>query len=169
MRYVAVVLVVLALVPSASAAGFYEAKRLEPAAAFVARKPVTVWCANNTAAWSSWLAANNDSTADVNGATYPGTAETHLGPTVCSNLALQLSQGGEAYPSLGPSINTLTHESIHMRGETDEGITACDAMHEMPGVAVRFFNVKAGKQLRGLMAATWAWHQKDPSIYRTVC
>lgn len=163
------VLVVLVVVPSASAAGFYEAKRLEPAAAFVAKKPVKVWCASNAAAWSAWLTANNDTTANVQGATYPGTAETHLSPTVCANLALQLAYGGEAYLPLAPSIETLTHESILMRGETDEGITDCDAMHEMPGVAVRFFNVKAGKQLRALMASAWVDHRRKSAIYQSQC
>lgn len=169
MRHVTTVLVVLVLVPSASAAGFYEAKRLEPAASFIARKPVTVWCANNPAAWSAWLAANNDLALDVIGATYPGTSETHFSPILCANLVLQLTDGGEGYTALAPSIKTLTHESILMRGETDEGTTDCDAMHEMPGVAVRFFKVKAGKQLRTLMAAAWAWHEKEPLVYRTVC
>jgi hypothetical protein len=63
----------------------------------------------------------------------------------------------------------LTHEAIHLRGETDDGVTDCAAMHEMAGVAARFFHAPAGKGLRALMAAAWSWHRKAPAEYTTVC
>jgi hypothetical protein len=71
--------------------------------------------------------------------------------------------------ALAAAIETLTHESIHARGEADEGKTDCAAMHEMPGVAVRFFGFKKRAALRGLMAAAWRYHGRADAIYRSVC
>jgi hypothetical protein len=148
-----------------AASGFYEARVLEPAASYVARKPVKVWCATTAAAWQR-LAVDR---SDVHGLTAPGTASTHLDTTVCGNLRARLLGGGLDNPSLAPSIEVLTHESIHMRGESNEGITDCAAVHEMPRVAVVYFSVKPGAQLRALMAAAWSWRRELAPAYRTVC
>lgn len=48
-------------------------------------------------------------------------------------------------------------------------MTDCDAMHEVPGVAVRFFKVKTGTQLRAIMADAWIVHRASPAIYQAVC
>jgi hypothetical protein len=61
------------------------------------------------------------------------------------------------------------HESIHQRGVADEAATECEAMHEMPRVAVKFFHVKAGKQLRSLMALAWESHKATPDAYQAIC
>jgi ubiquinone/menaquinone biosynthesis C-methylase UbiE len=46
---------------------------------------------------------------------------------------------------------------------------AAAAMHEMPGVAVRFFGVTTGKELRALMAQAWKVHRSGPLYFQTVC
>jgi hypothetical protein len=66
-------------------------------------------------------------------------------------------------------LQVAVHESIHARGETDEGVTDCDAAHRVPGVAVRFFKVKPGKQLRALMTLVWKYRATGPASQRTVC
>lgn len=150
-------------------AGFYESVKLEPAAAFVARKPVTVWCAKTASSWHAFLIARQGRDDGAPGATMPGASETFLGSEVCFPLKLDLSGTAVRYLALGPSVETLTHESIHARGESNEGVTDCDAVHEMPRVAVLFFHVKAGKQLRALMAAVWTWRALAGPTYRSVC
>jgi hypothetical protein len=155
--------------------GFHEAKPLEPAASFVAGKPAIVWCANSESSWRAFLTDRYSSGAstDVQGSADIAQGKFWLSPIVCKTLGFAAISAQDAihYPSLAPSVAVLTHESIHLRGETDEGVTDCDAMHEMPRLAVKFFHVTAGKKLRALMAAAWAWHRAPTGnpIYRSVC
>lgn len=153
----------------AAPVGFHEARSLEPAASYVARKPVKVWCANTGATWARYVGSADP--ADTLGETVPGSDALRLHPNVCAVFAR--FEGGSLTPQTLPgyatAIETLTHEAIHARGETDEGVTDCDAIHEMPGVAVRFFHVKAGKHLRALMAAAWREHRTKPAAYASVC
>jgi hypothetical protein len=152
--------------------GFHEAKSLEPAASFVARKPAIVWCANSDASWHAY-ASSRFGAYDSHGAATPSGQEIWLDAIVCDNLTrLQRLVGpipAKDETSIAGSIEVLTHESIHLRGERDEGVTDCAAMHEMPRVAVTFFRVTAGKRLRALMAAAWPWHRLSPPQYQTVC
>lgn len=172
MKGVLVAVVVLAAAFTAAAqadppAGFYESRLLEPAASFVAGKPVKVWCATSQYDWLRFLTATGRT--EANGSAVPGSAELKLSPVVCQNLRLKLARKAVRAAVLGPSLLTLVHESIHDRGTVDEGQTDCNAVHEMPRVAVKFFNVKSGKDLRTVMAATWAYRAKSPAAYRTVC
>lgn len=144
--------------------GFYEARVLEPAAAFVAGKPVKVWCAKSQAVWDSYAEGRV-----THGLTTGGSSLTHLDVVTCFNARARLLGGPIFNAGLAPAIELLTHEAIHMRGERDEGVTDCAAVHEMPGVAVRFFGLKSGKQLRDLMSAAWAWRARLAPEYRTVC
>jgi hypothetical protein len=151
-------------------ASFYEARALEPAAAYVAGKPVTVWCAVTESAWHAETRSRG-LFGDPYGFAKTGGSEFSLKPDLCAILARAASGSVSTIDlqSLAPSIQTLTHESIHLRGVRDEGETDCRAIHEMPRVAVRFFHVKPGRQLRALMAAAWAWHRAQPLTYQSVC
>jgi hypothetical protein len=141
-------------------AGFYNSVRLAPAAAFVAGKPVTVLCAKTASDWQQ-----QGGRADSYGLTFPGDNVVKLAPAVCRFLrATVVNPDG-----FGASLLVLVHESIHARGESDEGVTDCDAVHEMPRVAVKFFGVKAGKQLRAVMYNAWNLRGREPPQYRTVC
>lgn len=157
----------MVLAPSAAAGGFYEAKVLEPAASFVARKPVRVWCASTDAAWVKYAAEY----LPTHGLTYPGSSVIRLDWTICTIMREQLRYANQPDASLAPSVETLTHEAIHARGEADEGVTDCAAVHEMARVAVVYFGVKPGWRLRSLMAAAWAWRRGSgvSPIFLTVC
>jgi hypothetical protein len=71
--------------------------------------------------------------------------------------------------SLGVDIQVLAHESIHMRGERDEGVTDCAAVRAVPGFLIARWGFRAGTRayrevLRG------ARDRSDmPPEYRTVC
>lgn len=149
--------------------GFSASPKLAPAASFVAGKQVTVGCATSQYEWLQYLQSVGLTGRDTDGATVVGSGEVRFSPTLCQNLRLQLAGKPVRLVALGPSIEVLTQEAIHARGVADEGVADCDAVHEMPRVAVRFFHVKPGAQLRALMAATWQWRQTGPAAYRTVC
>lgn len=161
----------LALAASASVAGpppgFYEAKALEPAASFVAGKPAHVYCAYNHSIWAEAASANV--TPDATALTRAGTDRSEFEPLICSTLRAQLKRQPVTTYNLAWSLRVLVHESIHERGVVTEGKAECSAMHEMPGVAVRFFGVTAGKQLRALMAQAWKSHRAAPLYFQTVC
>lgn len=149
--------------------GFYEARVLEPAASFVAGKPAAVYCATNDGAWAAFLGGRYGG-ANVNGITTPGSSESRFAPTVCSwlRVRLRLPAAAAGTPFVASAL-AFVHEAIHQRGSVDEGATECSAMHELPGVLVRYYGVKPGKQLRALMAAAWRWHRLKPAVYQSVC
>src|SRR5437016_3879062 len=55
---------------SGAPVGFHEGRTLEPAASYIARKPVKVWCANSAAAWQRFT---HTGTNDTLGMAIPGT------------------------------------------------------------------------------------------------
>lgn len=87
----------------------------------------------------------------------------------CNPLLKALRRESIYQPALAAVIAILTHEAIHLRGERDEGVTECAAMHEMPRVAVVYFHVVPGRRLRALMAAAWVGYRDEAPAYRTVC
>lgn len=160
---IAVVVLALAAVAVAGAAapsGFTVAARLAPAASFVAGKPIAVYCAATEAAWEQY-----GGTSQEFGLAVPGSSEIKLSPGVCRYLRAKIVNPN----GFGASLLVLVHESIHARGESDEGVTDCAAVHEMPRVAVKFFYVKAGKQLRAVMANAWNYRNREGDPYRTIC
>lgn len=161
----------LALASSTSVAGpppgFYEAKALEPAASFVAGKPAHVYCAYSHSIWADF--ANGNGTPGAMALTRARTDHSEFEPLICSTLRAQVKRQLVTTYSLAASLRVLVHESIHQRGVVTEGKAECSAMHEMPEVAVRFFGVTAGKQLRALMAQAWKSHRAAPLYFQTVC
>lgn len=157
MKAFVVAFAALAFAGSAGAA-LREARSLEPAASFVAKKPVMVWCSPLT------------SKTGEHGLATAGDTALFLDKPACDALLAGLAPRSSVYlPTLASVIAILVHEAIHLRGETDEGVTECAAMHETPGVAVRFFHIKPGKQLRALMAGAWEGYRVEPAVYRSVC
>jgi hypothetical protein len=148
-------------------AGFVESKPLEPAASYVARKPVAVQCASSVASWTEWVASNGGSSA--NGSAQPGDTVMYLSPQVCSYLRGWQRGRPVALVSLGPSLLVLTHEAVHLRGLSDEGTVDCDATHEMVAVAQRFFGIRSRATMHELMADVARYRQLEPAVYRTVC
>ena len=156
---VAVALVCAITAHAAAPAGFYKSVVLAPAASFVAGKPVTVYCANSEYDWQQY-----GGTGSEHGLAVPGSSVIKLDPDVCRLLRATTIKDG-----FGASLLVLVHESIHARGEKEEGVTDCSAVHEMPRVAVKFFHVKAGKQLRAVMANAWHYRAGETAVYRSVC
>jgi hypothetical protein len=151
--------------------GFREAPKLEAAAAFVAGKPAHVFCANTFSDWAQAVADAYGPGVNVNAYSTIGGSETYLpAGFVCAlPIAAVAGQKVDLSGPLAGYLLTLVHEAIHQRGVADEGQTECAAMHELPRVAVRFFHVKAGKQLRALMAQAWAAHRRKSAAYQSVC
>jgi hypothetical protein len=170
-KLTAVIAAALVLAAAAAAAtapqGFYEAKRLEPAASFVADKPSRIYCSQTFGDWQQYAKANG--TPSANGLTEIGGGQSELPSTVCAPLIDKLTRQPVSVYDFAASLLILVHESLHQRGSTDEGQTECDALHLMPRVAVKFFRVKAGKQLRAVMAQAWVAHRDTPAAYRSVC
>ena len=166
----ALVLVVAAS-SSATAAksGFYEAKSLEPAASFVAGKPAVVFCAESNRTWNEFLTVTGDAGRVAAGSTVPGSGDEKLYPLACRTLLGHLEGKPQRPAFLALSILTLVHEAFHMRGAWNEGETDCDAFRAMPRVAVEFFHVRPGAQLRELMAQASDWRGREPLWYRTYC
>lgn len=148
------------LIAAAALTGFHSSPRLALAASFVAGKPVTVMCANTQYDWQQYGGTSNEF-----GLATPGDNVIKLAPDVCRFLLAKIVTPN----GFGSSLLVLTHEAIHARGESDEGVTDCAAVHEMPRVAVKFFRVKAGKQLRAVMANAWYYRKGEPPTYRTGC
>jgi hypothetical protein len=100
---------------------------------------------------------------------HAGEDAVYLAPDVCSTMRARLAGRRHELYALAAAIETLVHESIHVRGVHDEGETDCNAMHEMPRVATRFFGFKRRPALRALMAAAWRYHRTAAPQSRTVC
>jgi hypothetical protein len=149
----------------ASVSWFYEAKALEPAASYVAGKPVRVQCAKSASGWQSFNKANFAQTGNSeHGFAEPGGTVMYVDADTCPPLlAARAGQPGASRPLLAATLVTFAHEAVHLRGQVDEGQTECEAMQYVPGVAVRFFGVKSGAQLRKLMASAWTWHRRIAS------
>ena len=164
------VALVAAAVLSGAPPNFTEAKVLEPAASYVAGKPVSVYCARTDLdlreyAQSAYgLAANFEL-----GFAVVGSDSIYLGQSVCWPLLDFLKHRKVTYAEVASALQALVHEAIHARGERDEGVTECDAMHETPRVAVRFFKLKPGKRLRAFMAEAWSAYDALQPQYQTVC
>lgn len=155
--------------PATAAPDFSAAPRLATPASFVAGKTVRVECAANDDAWARFLESVGYPGAVANGWAVAGTSVAKLSPIICSSLRAKMNGKVVANNLFAPSLLGLVHESIHLRGVLDEGETDCAAIHEMPRIAVRYFGVKAGKQLRAVMAAAWAYRKRQPPPYRTKC
>lgn len=169
MRTGVVLVVALALASAASAdpAVFNRSGKLEPAASFVAGKPVQVMCAATWSDWRAWIEENGR--GEANGTALVGGDAMHLSPDTCRFLRDRQRGRTVDLFAMGGTILVLTHESIHLRGERDEGVTDCSASHEMVAVAQRFFGFKDRVKLRALMAKVAKYRSREAPQYRTVC
>src|SRR5262245_58604727 len=107
-----VALAALMLAPAGfAAAGAREAPALEPAASWVAGKPVRVYCDQS-------LALTTET-----GMAVVGGSDVRLAPIVCADLRATLA--GRWTAAVGPSASllTLAHEAEHAQGHALEGET----------------------------------------------
>ena len=100
---------------------------------------------------------------------------TDLAPETCDALrhadkmdfaCLDTSTCGYKEYQVGWAIHTLAHESFHMRGIANEGVTECYAMQTTGEVAVRL-GIPSG---RAAQLQQWIWtkgYPNEPEEYRT--
>lgn len=177
MRLLGVLIGALALAAPAAAdvpAGFVAVPALSTRAAFVAGKPVTVYCAQTLDAWQAFIKQRNTddaAPADPGGLTDPAAGATYLHPAVCNALAARLVHPRH-YDLLrfSAGLLVLTHEAEHLRGVADEGTAECDAVHEAPTFARHSFGFTSRKTLRTLTADVLYSHRTLPPVpYQSVC
>lgn len=164
-------LLLLVLALAGPPEGFRESARLGPIASAVAGAPAAVYCARTTPAWAAQIAATGGGDPRLIGG-YAMVAESamHLSPWTCRQLEGWLR--GKSVPTLAQfagSTLLLVHEAIHLRGTTDESVTQCTALRDLPGVLTRRFGVKRAKTRRAIMAAAWRLHRSSPAEYRRLC
>lgn len=144
----------LAFAAPAAAGPMRRSVPLERAASFVATKPVQVECAP--------LGENA-------GLTVPGSSLVTLDSVYCVELERWLRGKPVSLMRLAIDIDTLVHESIHARGEVDEGKTDCEAYHRAPAIAARFFGIRAYVHQVQLVRNLNAARASFDEAYRTIC
>lgn len=178
MRWIAVLAATAAAAASAPldaaatpSTGFHRVRALEPAATYVARKPVRAWCTKTYLGWDAYMHRVMGDSPVPNGLATAGADDLYVAPLECDNLlfATRTASVAAILPALAGPIETLTHEAIHLRGEADEAVTDCAAMRTMGAVAVRYFHVTRGAELKKLMTAAWAYHRSGRAVYTTIC
>jgi hypothetical protein len=165
--------VLAAAVLLAAPSGFTENATLNARAAYIAGKPVHVYCATTQDVWRSFVTTSGDTMSPevTNGVTLvPGASETYLSPESCTPL-LRRIRGHLPFPlAFGATLDVLAHESIHMRGEADEGTAECAAFRTLPSYLVAKWGFRKGSPAfqRIMLGATNAHNAAGPE-YRTVC
>lgn len=140
---------------------FREATALEPAASYVAGKPVKVWC-GVTRIGDVYEGGYTDSVGGNN---------IFLSPTLyCAPLEKLLSHRFVMSRDAGPAVLALVHEGIHARGVADESVTDCAALKATAQVGILFFGLRGRRRyLRDMMAEAWAQHRARPAAYTRLC
>ena len=156
----------LVLVP----AGFTENATLNARAAWVAGKPVHVYCAQDDAAWQAYVATLPVAPIAIPHGYTPqfGGDAAYLGPDVCNVIDTRLNKQAVDLVTLGAVLDILAVESLHMKGERDDGQTACDALHIVGRFAIakwgfRNHTFALGQMLRGARA----YLASQPTQYHT--
>jgi hypothetical protein len=124
-------------------------QRLEPIASDIARRPVGVRCPG----WWGRLLSPGDTNAGVVALDeYGGPADhTDLRAATCAELdalvegrretqlacAGRSSSCGDDVQALAWAVGTVAHESFHLRGILDEGLTECYAVQTLASTAQR--------------------------------
>lgn len=162
-------LAALTLVP----AGFTENPVLDARAAYIAGKPVQVLCATNDSSWQTFLQENSIRPPDgiANGYTpVIGGSIIYLAPETCSPILVRLARRTPNLETLGATLDTLVHESIHARGNADEGQTECAAIRALPTYLVAEWGFKKNSTAwRRMMQGAANYHRRLPAQYHTVC
>lgn len=163
--------VLLAAAALAAPAGFTESATLNARAAWVAQKPVHIYCPQTDQAWQDFLSANNDAAQDVHGVTLVvGGDEAYMDGDGCATIDARIRKHPIPLEKLGAVLLALTHESFHMRGESDEGQTECDAIRTLPAFLVAKWGFRRNSgAFRQVMYGAWNFHRRLAPQYRMVC
>lgn len=163
------VLLVAATSVGAEPPGFWENKRLEPAASFVAGKPATVYCAYKQATIDAAVSATATNT--VGATPVIGGGVIYISPAACAYLNAWLN--GRKVANLygvAVSMETLAHEAELAGGVADETTATCVGLKRMPQMVTRFFPLKKRESLHDLMADAYdAWAQQSSAYHAHPC
>lgn len=145
--------------------GFREAPQFEPAASFVAAKPVHVYCALTAAVINATVGAN---ASDVQGATpVIGGNVIYLSPLTCAFLnAWRNGKKPKNLYGVAGSLQTLAHESEHAKGIPDETDADCASLKWMVPMTRKFFPLRKRITMHNLMAIAWEMHYAKAPEYR---
>lgn len=100
----------------------------------------------------------------------PDADSMQLTSRVCQRLEGWLRGKNTPTPEdLGRELRTFVHESVHLRGIVDEGVTDCTALSLIPGIARLNFRVRSAKVLRAVVQAAWAEHYGNGAAYGGSC
>jgi hypothetical protein len=153
--------------------------RLTDLASQIAGKPVDVFC-ESLAEWSVDPFRPRD-VGNRQGAYTAWHFDTPLyavlSPFVCGHVVLLIADptGALTRRWLDPdaderqasALQTFIHESMHLRGDKDEGRVECAAIRAFRSVA-RSLSVPP-KRVARLWTFAWAEHLRLPAEYRSVC
>jgi hypothetical protein len=141
-------------------AGFREAPKLEPAASYVAGKPVSVYCGK----------LPSRGVVDGDGLAVIGGDRIYISSFGCYLLEHRAADPGfDLNDAVAHYLLTLAHEAIHTTGEADESVTDCTALKYLPGMATRFFAFKRWSERHELMQLAWDNHRRKPDAYTRLC
>jgi hypothetical protein len=132
MRCLLAIVLLVTCVSTAQAANAPNA-RLNAASTEVAGKPATVWCESDEAAWTALLnefQVIGFTTGEPWGFAVFQTSTAYLHPDVCLTLRAVINAGAPSdwLVHMSWALHAFLHESVHLRGIRDEGITDCIAL-----------------------------------------
>jgi hypothetical protein len=156
MRRSAVVAVAFALCPAAPAEaepGFHLSPELSPRASRVAGLAARVYCANDSRAWSRFVARRGF--RELGSVVYAMTdiahRETFVAPRICNVLRHWLSGQPVPLAPLADAVFTFTHEAAHLSGIPGECAADRWAFARLARVARTEFGVARPARVRELV------------------
>lgn len=150
---------------SAVPAGFTLNPTLSKPAAFVAGKPVTVYCAPSAAAIDLTVSS---SAQNVQGVTpVVGGNVIYLSPLTCSfaNAWLAGKKPKNLY-GVAVALQTIAHEAEHTAGISDETDADCASLKAMPAMVLKFFPLRGRETLHRMMADAWTAHGTKSAVFK---
>lgn len=151
---------VAALVLAGAPAGFREAPALEPAASFLAGKPVGVWCG----------VTRLGERYPIGYARSGGDAVFVMPSLVCAPLERLRADVPVPSDDAGYALSVLLHEAAHARGIADERAADCAALAHEAEVGIRFFGLRGKRAyLRSMMATARRSHDGADARYGGSC
>jgi hypothetical protein len=156
MRRLAVVAVVLAFCPPASAQpepGFRLSQQLTPRASRLAGVPSSVYCANDPRSWARFAERRGLGAlaSEVYGMTAISARRMFLAPRICTPLVNHLRGRPVPLPPLADAIFTFVHESAHLNGIVGECAADHWAVAQLERVARTEFGIRKAARLRTLV------------------
>lgn len=131
--------------------GFRESVRLSPKASVIVGKPVRVYCTGDRELWAD-TAITEGHFAGTAGFAEFDRGEAYLAPWICSPLERWLRGKPVPLRDFAESLAVLIHESIHLRGVTDECAAQSGSGREAAKWARTLFAVKSPATLRQVVA-----------------